>query len=164
MHNFILDKEKYAAAFTYLANKLGKINGKKKACKLLYFLDFDFFEAYEKPFTGETYTALPMGPVPRYFDGIVEELVKNGYIETKKMITSPTHDNLTVVYIPKKQMDYKFSQEEKKMLDRVAKKYGPLTGKDLEVLSHAQAPYAAVDLGEVIPYEYSFYRDSQDLK
>lgn len=163
MHNYILDKEKYAAAIIYLVNKLGKINGKKKAYKLLYFLDFDFFEAYEKPFTGETYTALPMGPVPRYFDGIVDQLVKDGYIEIKKVVMSPMYENPAVIYIPKKKMNYRFSKQEQKMLDRVVDKYGSLTGKDLEVLSHAQPPYAAVELGEVIPYEYSYYRNSQDL-
>jgi uncharacterized phage-associated protein len=49
------------------------------------------------------------------------------------------------------------------MLNRVIRKYGALTGKDLQDLSHAQAPYNAVDLNEVIPYEFSFYRDTLDL-
>ncbi len=76
MNNYILNEEKYKATILYLVNSLGEIEGKKKAYKLMYYLDFDFFEAYEKPFTGETYKALPMGPAPIYFTAIVEELVK----------------------------------------------------------------------------------------
>ena len=41
--------------------------------------------------------------------------------------------------------------------------YGNQTGKALEVLSHSEAPYNAVDLYQVIPYEYSFYRDTPNL-
>jgi len=37
---------------------------------------FDYYEAYEKPFTGETYRSLRMGPVPVYFNGIIQELTK----------------------------------------------------------------------------------------
>lgn len=163
MGTFLLDKEKYKAAFLYMLNKLGKIMGKKKAYKLFYFLDFDYFEAYEKPFTGETYVALPMGPAPRYFDAITEELKKENKIKIEKIKTMPQHENDTIIYTPKTKVDYKFSTEEKTMLDRIIKVYGGLTGKDLEDLSHNQAPYAAVGNNDVIPYEFSFYRDTPNL-
>lgn len=152
----ILDKEKYKAAFLYMLQALDKIEGKKKACKLFYFLDFDYYEAYEKPFTGETYISYPMGPVPQYFGAIADEMEAEGLIRRE-------HENDTVTYIPCKSVDAHFTEEERKMLNRVISKYGALTGKDLQDLSHAQAPYNAVDLNEVIPYEFSFYRDTPDL-
>lgn len=163
MINYTLDKEKYKAALLYILSKLGKIEGKKKAYKLFYFLDFDFYEAYEKPFTGETYTALQMGPAPRYFDAIAEELKNDGIIEIKRERMSPLHDNDTVIFLSKKETAYKFSKQEKDMLDRIVTVYGNLNGKALEELSHAQAPYAAVNLYDVIPYEYSLYRDTDNL-
>ena len=51
------------------------------------------------------------------------------------------------------------------MLDRVATRYGHLTGKQLEELSHAEAPYIGTELKKEIPYELSFYRgtDFSDL-
>ncbi|HWS83989.1 MAG TPA: hypothetical protein VN207_06990 [Ktedonobacteraceae bacterium] len=55
MATMVLDKEKYKDAFLYLLGALEKIEGKEKACKLFYFLDFDYYEAYDIPFTGETY-------------------------------------------------------------------------------------------------------------
>ena len=163
MTNYTLDKDKYKAAFLYIVNSIGKVEGMKKAYKLLYFLDFDFYEAYEKPFTGEIYKSLQMGPVPVYFSGIIEELEKEGKIQTKKVRMSPAHDNDTVVYEPAYIGNYVFSKQEKKMLDRIIRIYGNQTGKSLEKLSHAEAPYNAVGLYQVIPYEYSLYRDTPDL-
>jgi len=161
--NYTLNKDKYKAAVLYMANSLKEIDGMKKAYKLLYFLDFDFYEAYEKPFTGDVYKALPMGPAPVYFEGIIDELVSENKIKIEKVRMSPHHDNDTVIYKPLSGTDYKFSDQEKKMLDRVISIYGKQTGKALEILSHSEAPYNAVDLFQVIPYEYSFYRDTPNL-
>ena len=164
MINYFPDKNKYKAAFLYILNKLGKIEGKKKAYKLFYFLDFDYYEAYEKPFTGETYVALPMGPAPRYFDTVADELIEEGSIEIKKLRKMSYHENDTVIFSPKKKTNFKFTKEEQNMLNRIIKIYGNKTGKDLEKLSHNQAPYSAVNLYDVIPYEFTFYRDTPNLK
>ena len=114
MSDYILDKDKYKAVLLYMANVLGQIEGKKKAYKLLYFLDFDYYEAYEKSFTGEIYKALDMGPAPIYFVGVMEELINEGKIKINKIRTSPMHENDTVIYKPLKKTDYKFSEQEKK--------------------------------------------------
>ena len=163
MANIKLDQNKYKAAFLYLLDKLGKIEGKKKAYKLFYFLDFDFYEAYEKSFTGDVYRALPMGPAPTYFDAIAEELQQEGYIKISKERKSVSHGFDTIIYQEIKPLKYDFSKDELHMLNRVIEKYGPLTGKELENLSHNQAPYAAVNLNDVIPYEFSLYRDTPNL-
>jgi len=44
------------------------------------------------------------------------------------------------------------------MLNRIVVKYGYLTGKQLEELSHAEAPYIGTELRKEIPYELAFYR------
>ena len=51
------------------------------------------------------------------------------------------------------------------MLDRIAIKYGQLNGKQLEELSHAEAPFIGTELKKEIPYELAFYRgtDFSDL-
>lgn len=163
MTNFTLDKDKYKSAFLYIANALGQIDGMKKAYKLFYYLDFDFYEAYEKPFTGDIYKALEMGPVPIYFSGIIKELVMEGKVQIKSVKTNPSHDHETVIYKPLAKPEYEFTKEEKAMLDRIIKLYGNQTGKTLENLTHAEAPFNAVEIHQIIPYEYSFYRDTQDL-
>jgi len=159
----ILDKEKYKAAFLYMLQYLEKIEGKKKACKLFYFLDFDYYELHETSFTGEIYAAYPMGPLPLSFEALVTGMEYEGLITVNYEKKSLTHENETVIYSPRISADYPFAQPERQMLDRIIRKYGPLTGKDLEDLSHAQVPWNAVQLREVIPYESSFYRDTPDL-
>lgn len=163
MATYSLDKIKYKEALLYIANVLGKIEGMKKAYKLFYFLDFDFFEAYNRPFTGDTYKSLPMGPAPIYFTSIVQELVAEKAMKIERKRTLPVHENDTTIYVPTKRSTYKFSKEEKQMLDRIIKQYGGMTGKDLERLSHTEVPYNAVEVGEIIPYEYSAYRDTPNL-
>jgi uncharacterized phage-associated protein len=154
-----INKKKYQNTILYLCQKLGgTIKGKKKLAKLLYFVDFDFYEKYEKAITGDMYKAFPMGPFPIELEQIINEmsqkellavnLVKEreGYLstETYSCISKP---NISV-----------FSKDEIKMLDRVVTKYGHLNGKQLEDLSHSEAPYIATKLKEEIPYELSFYR------
>ena len=75
-----LQKKKYQQVILYLCKKLGgEIQGKKKLAKLLYFADFDFFEKNQKPITGDTYKALPMGPVPVSFEKIISEMSEKKY-------------------------------------------------------------------------------------
>ena len=79
-----LHTEKYKQVILYLCAKLGKeVRGKKKLAKLLYFVDFDFFEKNEKYFTGDKYKALPMGPFPVSMEAITKEMVKEKILDIK---------------------------------------------------------------------------------
>ena len=126
-------------------------------------MDFDFFEAYDKSFLGETYKSLPMGPAPVYFDAVINEMKEEGMVEIRKARMSPKHENDTVVFVPKIKSKYDFTRQEKQMLDRIVRKYGASTGTDLEKLSHSEAPYNSVELFQIIPYEYATYRNTPDL-
>ena len=153
------NKEKYKQAILYLCFKLNKeVRGKKKLAKLLYFVDFDFFEKYQKPFTGDKYRALPMGPFPIHLNEITREMTKD---KTLKIKSVKEHDgyNATEIYTCLKEPEsFIFSKEEKEMLDRVIQKYGHLNGKQLEDLTHAEAPYIGTKPKEEIAYELAFYR------
>ena len=67
-------KFKEAILFLLSQSPNQTIEGKKKLAKLLYFGDFNFFEIYEKPVTGATYRALPMGPVPDELEKTLKEM------------------------------------------------------------------------------------------
>jgi len=157
---FKLNEKKYRNAILYFANKVGKgsVRGRKKMYKLFYYLDFDFFEKYEKPITGDVYHKLPMGPAPSYLDAITEDLVKEDFLNVTKRKTGSGYRD-TVVYKPLKESDLSvFSPKELGMLKRVVKKYGNKTGTELETLTHKEAPYLAVEEGEEIPLELAHYR------
>jgi len=55
-------------------------------------------------------------------------------------------------------MEGSFSKGEQQILDRVVLKYGHLSGKQLEDLTHAEAPYKGTAPNQEIAYELAFYR------
>lgn len=138
----------------------GKIRGKKKLAKLLYFVDFDFFEKKEASITNDVYCAFPMGPLPQAMDSVVSEMGRDGLIQIEKV---PTGSGLaeTEVYTALSEPDVSvFNNDEIEILDRVVEKYTNLNGKQLEDLSHAEAPYLATEPFQEIAYELAFYRDT----
>ncbi len=158
----VLHKKKYEQVILYLCWKLGKeVRGKKKLAKLLYYIDFDYYEKYQKFFTGETYKKLPMGPYPVSLKKITDEMKKQKMLSIEKIGEWDGYNPTEVYKILKKPEISEFSAEEKKMLDRVIHKYGHLNGKELEDLTHSEAPYIGTEDKKEIPYELTFYRGTE---
>ena len=149
-----LQKKKYQNAVLYLCRKLkGEIRGKKKLAKLLYFVDFDFYEKNQESITGDVYKALPMGPVPVALEEITAEMMNKKMLAIEQVEEREGY-NPTEVYRSLTAPDLSvFDDEEKKMLDRVIVRYGHLTGKQLEELSHTEAPYIGTEPRKEIAYE-----------
>lgn len=160
---FKLDEEKYKNVILYLSKKIGQdgVRGKKKMYKLLYFIDFDFFEKYERPITGDIYHKLQMGPAPSYFDAIAQGLKEEGRLQIGTSKTGNGYNDAYVYKALDNPSDDAFTPEEKAMIDRVIKIYGGKTGKQLEDLTHREAPYLAVDEGEEMPLELAHYRGTK---
>lgn len=156
-----LNREKYKNAILYLCQKLnGEVRGKKKLAKLLYFADFDLYEKRQKPITGDVYRALPMGPFPAMLEEVITEMVEEKKVSIEQIAE---HDGYLATEIYKSGVEPNlsvFDDEEKKMLDRIAVRYGHLNGKQLEDLSHAEAPFVGTKIKEEIPFELAFYRDT----
>ena len=161
-----LHQKKYQNTVLYLCRQLGgEVRGKKKLAKLLYFADFDFYEKCQKSITGDTYSALPMGPFPSSLDDVTTKMVEKKEIAVKQVAERKGYNPTEVYRCLIEPDDAALDSEEKKMLNRVVVKYGGLNGKQLEELSHAEAPYIGTALNHEIPYELSFYRgtDFNDL-
>jgi uncharacterized phage-associated protein len=155
-----LNKDKYKNAILYFAKKVGSgaVYGRKKLYKLFYFLDFDFFEKYDKPLTGDIYHKIQMGPAPSYLDAYALELKEEGALDIVKHRTGGGYED-TVVYRAVGEPNLSvFSNDEVTMLKRIVRLYGDKTGKELEILTQKEAPYLAVERGEEIPLELAHYR------
>jgi len=141
------------------------MRGKKKLAKLLYFADFDFYEKYEKAITDDIYKALPMGPFPSSLDEVTTAMVDEQQISIEHVAEREGYNPTEVYTCLVEPKDSALDDDEKKMLDRIVTKYGHLSGKQLQELSHAEAPYIATELKHEIPYELAFYRgtDFSDL-
>lgn len=160
-----VNQKKYENVILYICRGLGgSISGKKKLAKLLYYVDFDHFEYKEsmKSITGDKYKAWRMGPVPDSYMEVVDKLEKEGKIKRKRILSEVPGMNPTEVFEMEAEPDESvFSEDEKYILDRVIRKYGGLTGKQLEVLTHQEAPFVATDQSEEIAYELAFYRGTE---
>src|SRR3989344_3172179 len=102
-----------------------------------------------------------MGPVPSGLEEITKEMVKSKILGIKQVEEREGYNATEVYNCLTKPALYVFDEEEKKMLDRIVVKYGHLNGKQLEELSHAEAPYIGTELRKEIPYELAFYRGTE---
>jgi len=153
--------KKYENTVLYLCTALGgSIRGKKKLAKLLYYIDFDRYAYKEstKSVTGDTYLAWKMGPVPKHYNEVLAKLESRGLVKVHS-VDSPDNYLPTEVYSATTQPDMTlFDADDRLIMERVVKKYGALTGKQLEDLPHAEAPFIATEQSQDIAYDLVFYR------
>jgi uncharacterized phage-associated protein len=156
-----MNSRKYQNAILYLCQQQGGVlHGKKKLAKLLYYLDFDRYEYNEstQTVTGDIYKALPMGPFPEHMTEVIQKLADSGKLKISRSKSIPGY-NPTEVYACKASPDMSvFDEDETTMLERVSTRYGHLNGKQLEDLTHAEAPYVGTALNKEIAYDLAFYR------
>src|SRR3989338_399826 len=78
--------KKFKEVLLYILSRVGgRPNvGEAVIYKLLYFIDFDFYEKFEEQLIGATYIKNHYGPTPVEFKVIVESMEKKGELETVK--------------------------------------------------------------------------------
>jgi len=153
--------EKFKQVFLYILEKVGgKPNvGMTVLCKLLYFIDFDYYEKYEKQLMGLTYFRNTHGPTPREFIKVVEEMKEGGeVIEVKDKYF--THDQKK--FLPVNEPDLSdISGQELEIIDDVLARYSNKSATELSALSHLDTPWACAEPGKDLKYEHVFYRPDQ---
>lgn len=152
------DLEKFEEVLLYVLNKVGsKANvGKTVLYKLLYFIDFDFYEKYEEQLVGATYMRNKHGPTPREFIKIVDRM-KN----EKKLVqvTDEYFDYEQTKYLPTEKPDLEhLSGRELEMIDEVLDRLSDMNANQLSEYSHKDVPWMTTEEGENIEYEAVFYR------
>jgi DNA-binding XRE family transcriptional regulator/uncharacterized phage-associated protein len=151
--------EKFRNVLLYLLEKCaGKPNvGETVLYKLLYFADFNHFEAYEKHLTGAAYRKLPYGPVPLHLDQVLENLVNEGKLQK---IKTEYFGYPQTRYLPLEKANLKvLDGAEKETLDQVIEQYSDWSAKAISEFSHKDMPWKATGEGEYIDYELAFYRE-----
>jgi len=150
--------EKFKQVLLYMLEKtVGKYNiGMTALYKLLYFIDFDYYEKYDEQMMGLTYIKNHYGPTPREFVKVVEDMKKCGDLEE---IKSPYFAYEQKKFLPHKSADLaSLSGREKEMIDSVLIRYGDKSATELTRLSHEDTPWVVAEDGENIEYEHVFYR------
>ncbi len=154
-----INEKKYKNVVLFFANKIknGTL-GKLKIMKLLYFLDFDFFEKYGKSVTGDEYLRFDNGPVPRMAEKFLKEMNGTDVKISKRKVADGFRDQQHIEPLRLYEMNL-FSREELMMMEEVADKWEKFSGAEMKNASHGEAPWIATKSNDVIDYNLAYYRN-----
>ena len=149
---------KFREVLLYILNEVGaKPNvGETVIYKLLYFMDFDYYEEYEEQLIGARYQKNKFGPTPMEFKRVADKMIKD-----KEMVPDKGtfHSLRQKRYIALRKPDLTvLSAAEIKVIDRVLAKYSDMTARRLSELTHGDVPWLTTKDGKVLRYESVFYR------
>ena len=150
--------DKFREVLLYILAKIGaRPNvGQTVLYKLLYFIDFDFYEKYEEQLMGAVYIKNRYGPTPTHFKKLVEEMEAEGSLES---VPSKYFKYTQTKYLPRRMPDLSLlTARELQMIDEVTNRLGHMTAAQLSEYSHRDTPWLAAEEGSKINYEMVFYR------
>ena len=153
--------EKFKQVLLYVLGKVGsKPNvGETVLHKLLYFIDFDYYEKFEENLMGATYIKNLHGPTSVDLGSIVADMQEKGELEAVK---SKYFKYEQKKYLPIKRPDLAaFSAREIEHIDEVLARLSDKNAKEIESYSHEDIPWKAAKEGEPLSYESVFYRDEK---
>ncbi len=155
--------DKFKQILLHILKKVGgKPNiGMTALYKLLYFIDFDYYEKYENQLMGLIYLKNHHGPTPLLFENIIKDMVKKGDVE---IIKSKFYQFPQTKYLvnPKIEPDLSIlNGQEQKHIDRELERLSNLTANQLTELSHKDVPWISAENGKPLDYESVFYRTSE---
>ena len=144
----------------YILNKVGsKPNiGETVIYKLLYFIDFDYYEKYEEQLIGATYMKNTYGPTPIEFRKIVDKMIADKEIVkvADKYFSFPQ-----TKYLPLRKPDLnQLKATEKELIDDVLCRLSEMNATQMSDYSHNDVPWLTTEDGKAIEYEAAFYRTS----
>ena len=153
--------EKFKQVLLYVLGKVGsKPNvGETVLHKLLYFIDFDYYEKFEENLMGATYIKNHHGPTSAELGSIIEDMQKNGELEAVK---SKYFKYEQKKYLPRRRPNLDvLSAREIEHIDNVLARLSDKNAKEIENYSHGDIPWKSAQDGEPLSYESVFYRDER---
>ncbi|MDP3025843.1 MAG: Panacea domain-containing protein [candidate division Zixibacteria bacterium] len=152
-----INKKKFYNAILFFADRTGNIYfGETKLMKLLYFLDFNFFEKHGKSITGDQYVRWPHGPVPSQGKIVLKEMEKGGYINIKIAVVG-RYKQKRIEQLRK--FDHTvFNKDELEELTNVAETWKNATSSQIEEAAHDEVPWLCTRHCRYIDYRFALYR------
>lgn len=150
--------DKFKQVLLYILNRIGSRPnvGQMVIYKLLYFIDFDYYELYEEQLMGLKYIKNDFGPTPVSFAKIVKQMEKEELIEE---IKTKRYDYEMTKYLPLVEADLSsITAKEIMFINEEIEKYGNKSATELSQLSHSDVPWIGTKPKDIIPYESVFYR------
>ena len=151
--------QKFKQVFLYILNKVGaKPNiGQTVLYKLLYFIDFDYYELYEEQLMGLKYIKNTFGPTPVDFAKIVKEMEESKEVEE---VRTKYYDKEMTKYLPLVEPDLTcLSARELEHINKTLLRLSDKTATELSEYSHKDIPWIGTDYKKLIDYDSVFYRN-----
>lgn len=155
--------EKFKQVLLYILSKVGgKPNvGQTVLYKLLYFIDFDYYEKFEEQLIGARYMKNTHGPTPIAFAKIIQELEHDEKIETVKS-KFYKFDQTKYLVNPNSPIDLSgLSGTDIAHIDWELARLSDLTATQISALSHKDTPWLVGKEKEIMGYEFVFYRPEE---
>ncbi|MBU1123347.1 helix-turn-helix domain-containing protein [Patescibacteria group bacterium] len=152
--------EKFREILLYILLKIGaKPNvGETVIYKILYFIDFDFYEKYEEQLMGLKYIKNHHGPSPVGFTKVVQQMEAEGDLVRVK---SKYFQYDQKKYVPRREPDLSgVSSQELRHIDAELARLSDMNAAQIREFSHEDVPWKVHKMGELLDYEYVFYRES----
>lgn len=153
--------DKFKQVVLYVLNKVGeKPNfGETVLHKLLYFIDFDYYEKFEESLMGGTYLKNHYGPTSDDLAPLIKEMREQGEIEA---ITSEHFGYPQKKYLARTNPDLDIlSEREVSHIDEVLARLADKSATELKQHSHEDMPWKSAKHKEPLSYESVFYRDER---
>lgn len=150
---------KFREVLLYILTKVGaKPNvGETVLYKLLYFIDFDYYEKYEEQLIGATYMKNLHGPTPIEFQKLIEEMViKEELVIVKNKYFN--YDQKKYLAVREPDLSKLLSAQELHHIDEVLARLSDKNGSELSEYSHQDVPWIVAEDTKPIDYESVFYR------
>lgn len=162
----------------YISSKLlGKQNFWETLLnKLLYFIDFDYYERTWSMITDEEYVKLPYGPVPKCMKEVIEDMQNKWQIKVASRqyfgrmqktiipLLDSDVDFLDIIDIKNHKSDKNYTPYDdlphpRKIIKETLDRYGSRNADSLSSWSHNDIPYQSTKkIGETISPGLVFYR------
>ncbi len=153
--------EKFKQVLLYIVSKVGNRPniGQTALYKLLYFIDFDYYEKNQKYLIGATYIKNTHGPSPVSFAKISRELQDSEkLVEVRSKFFQYDQNKYLVTTDPDVSL---LSASELKHIDDELERLASKTAKELSELSHIDTPWRVAKDREVLNYRHVFYRPDE---
>jgi transcriptional regulator with XRE-family HTH domain len=153
--------EKFKQVLLYIVNKVGNRPniGQTAIYKLLYFIDFDYYEKYQEYLIGATYIKNTHGPTPISFAKIARDLEHQGEL-VEVMSKYFQYDQKKYLVTNEPQVS-ELNARELKHIDDELERLSSKTANELSLMSHIDTPWKVAQDKQVLNYRHVFYRSDE---
>jgi len=153
--------EKFKEVLLYILERIGaRPNiGEAVVCKLMYFIDFDYYEKFEEQLIGAKYIKNHFGPTPVAFPEIIAQMEEEGDL-TRVIKKYFQHDQKK--YLPRRSANLSnFSAQEKELIDWEIERFKGFNATKMRDYSHRDVPWIGANDLQQINYEAVFSRTDE---